>query len=164
RCAMRQGCVTEEEHRRARLRALVSRKAKSSAGISRLTPRQRLSDAPERRRSVDQMRPAFARPGFLIPTAQRIQLLRPPNRLAGPSHEGRPAPDHVDRALTVFVLVVEITPERIVGIEPPDRLERKRLHAPGLERVVIVRRTLDVDLHAVAELADVLVKRRLEPA
>ena len=74
------------------------------------------------------------------------------------------AVDHVDGQLAELVFVGEIAPQRIVRIEPPDRLERQRLQPPGLERLVIVARVLGVDLHAVAELADVLVEGRLEPA
>src|SRR5262249_37408962 len=55
-------------------------------------------------------------------------------------------------------------PQRIVGREAADRLERECLKAPWLEGVWIVARILRVDLQAVAQGADMLVERRLEPA
>src|SRR3546814_5954009 len=50
-----------------------------------------------------------------------------------------------------------------IWIERSDRLERQRLHPPRLERVMVVARPLGMNLHAVAELAGMLVEGRLEP-
>ena len=64
----------------------------------------------------------------------------------------------------MLVLVGEIAPERIVGIQPTKSFESERLDTPGLERMMIVVRTFRVNLHAVAQLADMFVKRGFEPA
>src|SRR3546814_16044138 len=65
--------------------------------------------------------------------------------------------------LVEHIFVREIAPQRIIGIERSDRLERQRLHPPRLERVMVVARPLGMNLHAVAELAGMLVEGRLEP-
>jgi hypothetical protein len=64
----------------------------------------------------------------------------------------------------VFVFVGEVAPQRVVRVEPADRLEGQGLQAPGLEGGMVVASVLDVDLQAVAQLAGVLVEGRLEPA
>src|SRR3546814_13025718 len=87
-------------------------------------------------------------------------------RIVDPLAQARAAVDHVDREHIVGVLIFEIlaAPDRIIGIERPDRLEPQRLHAPRLERIVVVPRPIGMDMDAAAQLADMLVKGRLEPA
>ena len=67
-------------------------------------------------------------------------------------------------SLSMLVLVGEVAPQVVVGIEAADGLERQRLQPPGAEGGVVVGGALGDDLHAVAELADVLVEGGLEPA
>src|SRR5260370_1229639 len=110
------------------------------------------------------MRPTLAQPGSLIGLRECVQVLRCRGRVVDPLAQGRTAVDDIDGAFAVFVFVVEISPQWIMRIEAPDRLEGERLDAPGLERAVIVAGTLGVNLYAVAELARVFVKGRLEPA
>src|SRR5207342_207150 len=63
-----------------------------------------------------------------------------------------------------FVLVSEFAPERVIWIETTNCLEGKCLQAPWLERMMIVGGAFSVDLHAVAKLTGVLMKRGLKPA
>src|SRR5690349_9307067 len=102
---------------------------------------------------------ALGQPGLLVGHRQRIEVLRRPRCIVDPFAQQRTAVDDVDGELSVFVLVGEIAPERVVGVETADRLEGERLNTPRFEYPVIVAAILRVDLNAVAELAYVLVKR-----
>src|SRR5262249_25456797 len=68
------------------------------------------------------------------------------------------------RQFPVLILVGEIAPKWIVRIQAADRLEGERLDAPRLEGLIVVAGAFSVNLHAIAKLADVFVKRGLEPA
>jgi hypothetical protein len=72
--------------------------------------------------------------------------------------------DQVDGQSLEFVFVGKIAPQRVVWLQLPQRLESQALQAPGAETGGVGRAIVDVDLHAVAELAGVLVESRLEPA
>src|SRR3546814_5254040 len=48
-------------------------------------------------------------------------------------------------------------------MEAADRLEPQRLHAPRLERGIVVPWPVGMDMDAAAQLADMLVKGRLKP-
>src|SRR5580658_4083291 len=74
------------------------------------------------------------------------------------------AVDDVNSELAMLVFVGEIAPQWIIRMEPPDRLEGEGLDTPGPERRVVVAGTFGVNLHPAAQLADVFVKRWLEPA
>src|SRR5215470_17149033 len=114
--------------------------------------------------SVAQISLPLAQPSLLVAYSQRIQILWRRSLVVDPLAQQRAAVDHVNGKLAVLVLVGEIAPERIVRIQAADRLEGERLQAPRLERLVIVASAFGVNLHAATQLADVLVKRRLEPA
>ena len=72
--------------------------------------------------------------------------------------------NHIDSQFVVLVFIGEIAPQRILRIQRSDRFEGQGLHSPRFEGRVIIGGTFGVKLHAVAELADVLVKGRLKPA
>ncbi|ENO77337.1 sulfate transporter [Thauera sp. 63] len=104
-------------------------------------------------------------PGRLVGAGEHIQIGRCRGRVVDPFAQQRRAVDEVDRQALEFVLVAEVAPQRVVRPQSPDGLEGQRLHPPWAEGgVVVVGRILDVDLHAVAQLAGVLVEGGLEPA
>jgi hypothetical protein len=106
---------------------------------------------------------ALVQPSLLIGYGKRIQVLRSRACIVHPVPEQRTAVDDIDGKLALLVLVGEIAPERIVGIQPANSFESERLGTPGLERLMIVV-TFRMNLHAVAQLADMFVKRGFEPA
>src|SRR5580704_17360602 len=106
---------------------------------------------------------ALAQPSLLIRYDQCIQVVRSRACIVHPVPEQRTAVDDIDGELALLVLVGEIAPERIVGIQPANSFESERLDTPGLERLMIVV-TFRVNLHAIAQLADMFVKRGFEPA
>jgi len=69
----------------------------------------------------------------------------------------------VDGQTVVFVFVGEFAPQRVVRSQLADGLEGQLLQAPRAEFVMLVGAVFDVDLHAVAELAGVLMEGWLEP-
>jgi hypothetical protein len=109
-----------------------------------------------RRPLVAKVSSALAQPSLLIRCSQRIQVVR---RRACIVHQTRSNVDDINGELALLVLVDEVPPERIVGIQPANSFESERLDTPGLERLMIVVRTFCVNLHTVGQLADVFVKR-----
>jgi hypothetical protein len=72
------------------------------------------------------------------------------------SRQQRAAVDHVNGEAR-FILVREVAPDRIAGLQLAQRFECERLQSPGTEGIVVVAWIFDVDLQRRAELADVLV-------
>ena len=64
----------------------------------------------------------------------------------------------------MLVLVGEVAPQVVLGLQVAQSLEGQGLQSPWLECDVIVRAVLDVCLQPGTEQALVLVERRLEPA
>src|SRR4029453_18804197 len=114
--------------------------------------------------SITQILFPLLKPCLFICERQRIQIVWHGRCIIHPFAQRRTAVDDIDRRSPMLVLVSEIAPERIVGVQAPDSLESECLDAPGLEGVVLVVGTFGVDLHPVAKLTDVFMKRGLEPA
>ncbi len=72
--------------------------------------------------------------------------------------------DQIEGEPVVFVLVGKLTPERKLRVQRVTCLEQGRDQPPGAKRLMPVTGEIDVQLDAVAQFADVLVKGRLEPA
>src|ERR1700747_3883797 len=86
-------------------------------------------------------------------------------RIIHPRAQQLTAVDDIDRAATELVLVREVRPQRVVGAQPPQRLQRECDQPPGPERsMVVVPGIVHMQLEATAEGAHVLVEGRLEPA
>ena len=108
--------------------------------------------------------PAVLLPRAFVRNGDRVEVSGPAVAI-DPFAQQRRAVDDVNRQLAERVLVRKVAPEHVVRIQPADGLERQRLQPPRLERgVVVVRRVLGVDHHAIAELAGMFVKCGLEPA
>src|SRR5690606_16349861 len=120
----------------------ASRRAHDGAVRRRMTPGGYA--LPEADDSVKQRGGACFDPRALVRSRRRIEVGRRRCGVVDPFAEQRAAVDHVDRELVVLVLVREVAPQRIVRIERTDRLERKRLEPPRLERGVIVALVLDM--------------------
>src|SRR5262245_16450552 len=114
--------------------------------------------------SIAQMGLTLVEPGLLIPYDKRFEVLRRRSRVVDPLTQQRPPIDHVNGELAVLVFVREVAPERIVRVKVADCLEGQRQQVPGPERLGVVSGAFSVNLHAAAELADMLMKRRFEPA
>src|SRR4030095_16756228 len=71
--------------------------------------------------------------------------------------------DQIDGEPILFVLIGKVAPEIIVWPHSPQGLKREGDQAPRPKAVVVVAGVLDMNLYSRAELACVLVKRRLEP-
>src|SRR5262249_8280377 len=146
---------------RTRAWRICARRARRYGGVERCVEgRCDLDRRAAGRRSIAQIRFSLARPGLLVRQRQRIEILWRGGPVVYPFAKKRTSVDHVDGELAMLVFVGEVAPQRVLRIEQPDGLERQRLQAPRLEGVVTVIRTFGVDLHAVAELAGVLVERR----
>src|SRR5260221_4318315 len=113
-------------------------------------------------RSVDEETPPLRYPGLLVRDCDRVEVARRGIGVINPLAQQRRAVDDVDRELVEDIFVREVAPQRIIRIEPADRLEGERLQPPRLERVMVVEWPLRVDEKAAAHLAGMLVKGRLE--
>src|SRR3546814_4625888 len=69
---------------------------------------------------------------------QRVEVARRRARIVDPFAQARAAVDHVDREHIVGVLIFEIlaAPDRIIGIEAADRLERSEEHTSELQSLM----------------------------
>src|ERR1700723_1325603 len=128
---------------------------------------ERIRDPSMRRRriSVEKHRLALTAPADLVASRQRLQIGRRRRRIVHPTTQQIAAVDHVDRGPALFILVGKVAPNLVIRPQPPESLEREREQSPRPERfVVIVHGVFHRHLDACAELAYVLMKRRLEPA
>src|SRR5512139_1371430 len=91
--------------------------------------------------SVAQIGLALGEPGLLVGQGQAIQVAGAGGGIVDPFAQCGPAVDHVDRQLAELIFVGKVAPQRIVRLEPPDRLEGERLQPPRPEGVMIVDRS-----------------------
>src|SRR4051812_13271999 len=105
----------------------------------------------------------LVRPGPLVRSGERVEVIRGRLWVVDPFPQCRPAVDHVDGELAELIFVREIAPEVVVRVDAADRLEGERLQPPGPEGVMIVGRALGMDEDASTQSADMLVKGWLEP-
>jgi len=107
---------------------------------------------------------ALGAPCGFVRARQRVQVGGSRGRVIHQRRSSSLAVDHVDGEAPLLVLVREIPPQRIVGSQTPQRLEREREQPPRPKRlVVVVSGVLDVNLESRAQLAGVLVEGGLEP-
>src|SRR5512132_1648668 len=83
--------------------------------------------------SITQILFPLLKPCLFISERERIQVAWHGRCIVHPFTQLRTAVDDIDRWSPVLVLVSEIAPERIVGVQAPDSLESERLNAPRLE-------------------------------
>src|SRR5262245_44599265 len=118
----------------------------------------------ERAASIEQELATLLPPRALVGERELVQVFRSAARIVDPLAQEIAAVQQVDREAVVLVFVDELAPERILRFERAQRLERERLQAPRPKGRVRIEIVVDVNLHARAQLADVLLESRLEPA
>src|SRR5258708_34840195 len=115
--------------------------------------------------SVKKPRLALAAPAAFVGGRHRLQIGGRRRRIVHPTAQQIAPVDHVDRGPVLLILVGKVAPDLVIRPQSPESLEREREQSPRPESlVVIVRGVFHMHLDARAELAYVLMKRRLEPA
>src|SRR3569833_132706 len=76
--------------------------------------------------SIQERRLTLGNPGALVGLCQRIEVGRCRPRIVDPTSQQVAAVDHIDGESVLFVLVREVAPDGVVGLQSSQRLECKR--------------------------------------